>query len=261
MFPQPQSRTARDNLNVALARLPIVDLPHWSALPFAMWQAARRDREQSLIMPPGGANVVGALGYVSAALEVVAQVARGEAPAPRLILTAVGSTCTSAGLLLGFSLAVQHGLCREFRDFQLRSVRVTPWPITSPRRIAWLAHRTARFFEDTCGLSVPSYGELLARLSVDGNYLGQGYGMVTEAGARAIGRFDAFGRAALDTTYSAKSAAALLDLVERRSGPVLYWATKSGVPLPDAEGATQPGAARAARWLVQGMAQARGAYD
>ena len=41
-------------------------LPHWSCLPFGLWRAHGAER---LLMLPGGATPLGALGYVAAALE------------------------------------------------------------------------------------------------------------------------------------------------------------------------------------------------
>ena len=111
LFPQPASWAALENLlSTISARPELVALPHWSALPFGMWWLGRelaRRKVHGAIMVPGGATPLGALGYVSAALELAGQVSRGELPAPETIVVGVGSTCTSAGLLVGLRLA-QH---------------------------------------------------------------------------------------------------------------------------------------------------------
>jgi D-cysteine desulfhydrase len=179
---------------------------------------------------------------VSAALELAEQVARGELPAPRTVMVAVGSTCTSAGLLLGFALAARRGL--GFREVpKLVAVRVTPWPVTSHARIVSLAERTAALMGQHGALETdshgharaPSRGELAANLHVDGGYLGLGYGRVTSGGLDAIARFTLAGGPPLDTGYSGKSGAAFLDLARTgAAGPLLFWATKSSAPLPPA---------------------------
>ena len=60
-------------------------------------------------LDPGGATALGALGYVSAGLELAQQIARHELPVPRRVIVGVGSTCTSAGLLVGLALAGHLG--------------------------------------------------------------------------------------------------------------------------------------------------------
>ncbi|MGW9123244.1 pyridoxal-phosphate dependent enzyme, partial [Streptomyces sp. NPDC055663] len=56
-------------------------------------------------LPAGGSAPIGVLGYVEAGLELGEQVAAGELPEPRHIVTAVGSGGTVAGLALGCALA------------------------------------------------------------------------------------------------------------------------------------------------------------
>src|SRR5690606_25477518 len=144
LFSQPRSWAALENLRVVLSTAGrVVALPHWSALPLAMWSAGRRRFESPVVMAPGGATPWGALGYVSAALELAKQVESGALPAPRRVVVGVGSTCTSAGLLVGFELAFRRGLGFRRAPPELIAVRVTPWPITSRYRIGALAERTS----------------------------------------------------------------------------------------------------------------------
>ena len=243
LFPQPVSWAALENLRVVLAERPEVRaLWHWSSLPLGMLATAHRERargRKAVIMEPGGATPVGALGYVSAAFELARQVARGELPAPNRIVIGVGSTCTSAGLLVGFHHAARLGI--GFVDGrglpappELVSVRVTPWPVTSRYRILGLAVRTARLLagllnEPRLALERNDLGPLLR---VEGRYLGRGYGHPSSAGVAAQKLWQSAGLFALDSTYSAKAAAGLLDEVRRGEGPVLFWSTKSTVPLP-----------------------------
>jgi hypothetical protein len=66
-------------------------------------------------------------------------------------------------------------------------------------------------------------------------YFGWGYGRVTRAGLHAAARFAELAAPPLDTTYSAKSGAALLELATTLAGPKLFWCTKSSAPLPEAD--------------------------
>ena len=86
-------------------------MAHWSGLPFRMSFARMRERlrgRNTYVMVPGGATPRGALGYVNAALELAHQVDAGVCPPPEAIVLAVGSTCTSAGLLLGTRIAARR---------------------------------------------------------------------------------------------------------------------------------------------------------
>ncbi len=235
LFPQPESACALENLLAMLAARPSVRaLPHWSFLPAGMALTRLRERD-AYVMVPGGATPEGALGYVSAALELARQVDAGEAPAPHTLLVGVGSTCTSAGLLVGLHAAARLGI--GWREApRLVSVRVTPWPVTSKSRIAWLARKTALLLASLTGDRSLAFGmaQLASRFEVDGTQLGRGYGYPTEAGLEAIRVLRESEGFAVDTTYAAKSMAAALARVRAGlPGPLVYWATKSTMPLPE----------------------------
>lgn len=256
LFPQPCSHTAADNLKAVLGQQPQVRaLPHWSTLPYGMWRTRRAHQRQGhrpVLMAPGGATPLGAMGYISAALELGGQIAAGLCPAPDAIVVGLGSTCTSAGLLVGLHHAARLGIGFK-RPPQLIAVRVTPWPVTAPVRVAWLARRASRLLArltDDPSLAIP-LRTLRRSLTVDGGFLGAGYGLPTPAGREAISLFSHMPGLTLDTTYSAKAAAAVLHRVrhgERRT--ILYWATKSSAPLPAADPPTLKAAPRLMkRWL------------
>jgi D-cysteine desulfhydrase len=249
LFPQPESWPALENIRatLALSRRLIV-APHWSLIPAVMLASRRPERA---IMAPGGATPIGALGYVNAALELSQQLAESGLVPPRRIYLGIGSTCTTAGLLVGFAHAARRGL--GFREPPtVVAVRVTPWPVTSRFRVVSLARRTSQLLAALAGdggLEL-SPGQLGARLELDGSELGAGYGRPTPRGLETIEWFGAHTALRLDTTYSAKSAAAFLRAVrERAGGPHLFWSTKSTAELPLATPpliATPP---RLSRWV------------
>ena len=235
LFPQPISRAAFTNLRALTESGAVLRaLPHWSSLPFGM--AWLRVASAPYLMPPGGATPLGALGYVSAGLELGRQIAAHELPLPRRVIVGVGSTCTSAGLLVGLALASHFRLGFEPATRpRLTSVRVSPWPVTSRLRILSLAVRTARLVHELSGKTLPSFDSSLlgARFEVDGRYLGPGYGEPSAAGDEAEALWRRLGLAALDGTYSAKAAARVVaGLRAGEAGPMLFWSTKSSVPLP-----------------------------
>jgi D-cysteine desulfhydrase len=237
LFPQPWSPVAASNLRATLSAGPeCVWLPHWSMLLVGMAQARRTGPPRSaFVMVPGGAIPEGAAGYVNAALELAHQIKNKDLPPPKTVVVAVGSTCTSAGLLLGFQLAARFGVA--FQDARgqpcppkLVAVRVTPWPIASAFRIVSLAARTGQWLARVSGNHrfEVSANTLGAGLQVDGRFLGRGYGEATSAGQSAMDLFAARSDLRLDSTYSAKSAAALIALAsDSAAHPILYWATRT----------------------------------
>lgn len=233
MFPQPASEAARTNLAAMIARgVPIERIANVAMLPFAMRRVRRG--ANVWVMPPGGATPEGAMGALSAAIELAEQIEAKVLPRPARIVLAVGSTCTTAGLVAGLHLAAALGIGFDRDHVPLVSgVRVTPWPVTDPWRVAQLAARTLALADELRGerTGVGLRG-LRAALTVEGAYFGGGYGRATARGLRAAARFAAAGGPPLDAVYSAKAGAALLDLAPRTDGPVLFWATKSSAPLP-----------------------------
>lgn len=260
LFPQPYSETAAANLRAchalgAARGWPVLPILSVATLPWAMlahWRRERRAGQRPWMMPPGGASPLGALGALSAAFELAAQLRAEEAPPPATIVVAAGSTCTSAGLLAGLALAERLGLWPGPRP-RLCAVRVTPWPVTAHARIAGLAARAVALADRLRGASSGiGKRELGTHLLVDGAQLGGGYGRGTEAGSAAMARFAAAQGPALDSVYAAKAAAALLAALDAGApGPLLLWSTKSAaMPALDepARAAMPP---PFARWLAR----------
>ncbi len=264
VFPQPPSLAALANLEVLVSSdAEMVRMLHWSQLPLAIaWIRSARKLlgERPFVMVPGGATPRGALGYVSAALELAHQVAAGALPVPRAIVVGVGSTCTSAGLLLGLRIAARLGI--GFREPpKLVAVRVTPWPVTSAALIVRLAARASTLLEALSGDTRCRVATSILRagLEVDGSQLGRGYGHPTDAGREAIDLFASVREPrplTLDTTYSAKAAAALVARLRANCpGPWLFWSTKSTAPLPPAHA---PASGLLLRWWI---ARARRSFN
>jgi D-cysteine desulfhydrase len=216
----------------------ISDIPNVALLPLSL--AAQRRRRRAYVMGPGGASPIGCLGHVGAALELAEQIQAGLCPAPRFIVLAVGSTCTTAGLLTGLALAAKLGVAFGPGRSPLPkvvAVRATPWPVTSPVRIIGLARRTAEMLARTAGdRCAIATGSLASYLEVDGSFLGRGYGRAAASTRGAMAVIRRSGGPELDEVYSGKAGAGLLLRLAQRDarGPFLFWATKSSAPLPAA---------------------------
>jgi len=226
LFPQPSSPWACENAGALVASgCPIVRLRSIVEVPFAALAVGRQ--AGAIVMPPGGATPIGTFGAAGAALELAEQVVAGVLPAPRRIVLAIGSTCTTAGLLVGLAIAQASGLWRGPLPI-VHGVRVTPWPVTSRATILALALRSLALAIKRGAPKNTRLGELV----VDGSQLGRGYGHLTTGCERARVAIEAAGGPRMDGVYSAKAAAALLALHRRGDGPLLLWASKSEVVLP-----------------------------
>jgi hypothetical protein len=151
---------------------------------------------------------------------------------------------------VGVRIARQLGIAFGTQLPRIVAIRVTPWPVTSAIRVARFAQRTSQLVSQLSARPEHqfSFAELYSGLSIDGRYIGRGYGRPTPNGLSAMRAFES-STCVLDTTYSAKSAAALLDLLNGPPLPTLYWATKSSVPLPKLAPDAPPPVLR--DWLAQ----------
>ena len=165
-------------------------------------------------MPLGGSDPIGTIGFVDAAAELAAQIAAGVLPEPDVVVTALGSGGTAAGLAVGFE---KLGLKTRLVGVGISEPTIVLAPLA--RR---LAKRTARLAH----LSSAAGARAADRIEVDLRFLGSGYGHPTPAGANAT-RIAAAHGLMLDPTYTAKAFACALALSD---GPqtILFWNTYAG---------------------------------
>ncbi|MBX3460622.1 MAG: pyridoxal-phosphate dependent enzyme [Planctomycetes bacterium] len=251
LFPQRATPTAAENLRATLSHGRAICLRSIATFP-AHWWRLKRNHPREYLITPGGAVPLGALGHVGAALEIAEQVGRGDMPPPAHIILAIGSTCTTAGLLAGIALA------RKIEAWPwdlptIHAVRVTPWPVTSRAMILRLARATAREIPARGG---PAVEIMPSMLRLHTRYFGWGYARITRAGIQAAEKFRVLGAPPLDTTYAAKSGAMLLDFADL-PGPKLFWCTKSSAPLPPDDPEKLAGVpAFIKRWLKRAQSNA-----
>lgn len=156
--------------------------------------------EKTYIIPGGGSNAIGALGYVSTAIELINQLNHIQL-APTHLVHATGSTGTQAGLLTGITatnsnLPVLGISVRAEKNKQEENV-----------------YKLARATLEHLGLNA----DLLAREKVVANsdYVGDGYGIPTEGMIEAIELLARTEGILLDPVYSGKGFAGLVDLIRR----------------------------------------------
>jgi 1-aminocyclopropane-1-carboxylate deaminase/D-cysteine desulfhydrase-like pyridoxal-dependent ACC family enzyme len=201
LFPQPWTAAVEGALLTTLRHGEVHQARARWRLPAAIhraWRAAGRAGSVSW-MPAGGADPVGVLGSINAAIEFSRQIDAGMATLPDAVVVPLGSGGTTAGLLLGFWLAR--------RAIEVCAVRVTdPW-FANRHSVLSLVARTKRLLRRHGLAVVPGR----ASLRIVKDQLGGGYGHATPAGVRARQLMSRAGLV-LDATYGAKAAAALASL-------------------------------------------------
>lgn len=226
LVPQPWSEKAERNARTALALgVRAIAAPSWSAAPaYVAWRLAFR--RGIYFVPLGGSSALGSLGFVDAAEELVQQVREGRLPVPRVVVVPVGSGGTAAGLAVGFERA---GL-----PTRVIGAATSPPSMAldlSARRLALLVGRRV-------GLSRRASLRAAGRITIESRWIGEGYGVATPEGERAIAEAERLSSAlasplVLDPVYTAKGLACALAWSRRRPGDVvLYWHTLSAVSLP-----------------------------
>lgn len=184
-------------------------------------------------IPGGGSSFIGTLGYVNAALELKAQIERGELPEPHTIFVAAGTCGTLAGLILGAKMA---GL-----NTNIIGVRVVDKIIANTRQTAHLANRCALWLEESGLENIPRITHKDVTI-LDG-YIGKGYGEPTPQGSVCERLALDLENLEFDPTYTSKVLAAIVaerDRLELNNRPVLYWHTLNSIDLGERIRSAQP---------------------
>ena len=181
---------------------PIREVEKGSDMNAAMEDVADELREKGetpYIIPGGGSNPIGALGYVGCALEIIEQCSERDI-VPDRIVHATGSAGTQAGLLVGVKASNSgvpiHGIgVNAPRDIQ-------------EEKVFALSEETADF------VGAPG---VVARDDVVANcdYVGDGYGVPTQAMNDAVILLARLEGLLFDPVYSGKGLAGMLDLIAK----------------------------------------------
>jgi L-cysteate sulfo-lyase len=159
----------------------------------------RRAGGRPYVIPGGGSNAIGALGYVGCALEILQQAAGLGIRIDRAV-HATGSSGTQAGLIAGF-------------DGMRSRVRVLGITVGRPRDNQ--EKNVGRLLDETWAhlgmTSAPPHDNIEA----NDNYFGEAYGIPTPAMKEAVGLLAETEGVLLDPVYSGKAMAGLIDLVRK----------------------------------------------
>ncbi len=173
------------------------------------------------VIPPAGTDPVGAMGYVEAGLELGAQVARDELPAPDFVHVAGGTGGVAAGLLIGLRLA---GLAAR-----VVAIRCVAPEVLTEMRLVFLARRIHQRLAQLAGVDAASLPQPQpADFLILHAHAGAGYGRPTPDSECARELFAAESGLVLDPIYTAKAGAGVLAFAASESGAGkrhLFWHT------------------------------------
>ena len=155
------------------------------------------DGSKCYVIPGGGSNPVGALGYVNCARELVEQAAETGLKIDALV-HATGSSGTQAGLVAGLA-AIKS-------DIHLLGIGVRAPQDKQEQMVFDLAVRTAEYLNT---------GVTIAREEVRANcdYVGPGYGLPTDGMRKAVRLLAETEGLLFDPVYSGKGLDGLIDLL------------------------------------------------
>jgi L-cysteate sulfo-lyase len=161
----------------------------------ALAEQLRGEGRKVYVIPGGGSNPTGALGYVNCAFELLMQ-ANDRGLVVDHILTATGSAGTQAGLVTGLK-AINANI-------PLTGIGVRAPKQKQEESVYHLALKTA---EKLGCPGVVTRADVVA----DTDFVGQGYGIPREDTLEAIRMFAQLEGILLDPVYSGKGAAGLID--------------------------------------------------
>jgi L-cysteate sulfo-lyase len=181
--------------------------------------ALRSAGKNPFVIPYGGSNAVGLMGYAQAMVELADQAA--EDPFD-VHLFATSSGGTQAGMVLGAHLV---GLPDSTR---LLGISVD---LPAPA----LEKRVAALIQDGARLLSLDPGVVKREIEIDDHYIGEGYAVVNEADREAVRLVARQEGILLDPVYTGRAFAGLLDLIQQRvfsqGERILFWHTGGSASL------------------------------
>ena len=165
----------------------------------AVAERFRSEGKNVYVIPGGGSNASGALGYANCAMELVNQ-ANDRGLRIDHVIHATGSAGTQAGLVTGLK-AINAGI-------PVLGIGVRAPKDTQENNVYQLSLATA---EKLGCAGVVQREDVVANT----NYVGEGYGLPAASTLEAIDMFAKLEAILLDPVYSGKGAAGLIDLIRK----------------------------------------------
>jgi 1-aminocyclopropane-1-carboxylate deaminase/D-cysteine desulfhydrase-like pyridoxal-dependent ACC family enzyme len=223
LMPQPNASYVRRNLLAAQASG--ADLHMFGDGDASVRGGLRLKRKLAtegrvpFLIPFGGTNARSTAGFVSAGLELAAQVAAGDLPEPELVFVALGSMGTAAGIALGMRAA---GLSSH-----VVGVPVVSYEANTTDNLL-LGIIDAQAVLAGADPSFPRFAWAREDFLVATGFLGERYALFTREAMEAVGLAERHAGVHLEGTYTGKTLSALV--AQGRGGAlrgkrVLFWNT------------------------------------
>jgi D-cysteine desulfhydrase/L-cysteate sulfo-lyase len=185
------------------------------AKEFALKQAEEISEQESdyYLIPPGGASPIGTVGFINAYLELKKEEFLQDLNFKNIFL-AVGTGGTLAGLTAAKSYLED--------DLRVQGINVMFKDDDYPAEMAKLSSKALK----TAGVEFEVEAD---QINTDNNYVGAGYEIPSAEANKALKIFAEYEGIFLDTVYTAKAAAGMLDYLEQgrieKGSDLLFWHT------------------------------------
>jgi L-cysteate sulfo-lyase len=180
------------------ARLHFCDPANADTMSRTLIDELTRQGKRCYVIPAGGSNAIGALGYARCAAELVTQCASNGFH-PDLIVHATSSGGTQAGLVAGL---VAEGVAWDV-------LGINVYDIDHPR----IEQRVVKLFNETIArLGIRATKS--SRIRIDHEFLGEDYGIPTRRTIEVIRLLAETEGILTDPVYSGKALSGLVDLVQ-----------------------------------------------
>jgi D-cysteine desulfhydrase family pyridoxal phosphate-dependent enzyme len=205
---------AQESANLLLdglfgAQIVWTDKSHRDQILQTTFDSAHKQGSRPYLVPYGGSNSTGALGYVYAMEEFVGQGIQAD-----WIVFASSSGGTQSGLVVGARLFGFSG-------------KILGISVDEPQRD--LQFHVAELASETSARLGPRIGFSPEEVLVNADYAAPGYGVLTGAERTAIQLFAKYEGLLLDPVYTGRVAAGLIDLIHKeffkKGETVLFWHT------------------------------------
>jgi len=188
-----------------------------------LWQFVKHfDRERMqfpFYIPTFGSSATCALGYFNAMFELRKQIERGECPEPDYIFVTAGTGGTMAGIQLGAKVLGMKS--------KTIGVRITDYIACNERIVASILNRAVKHLRKA-GADIPDLRFNKNDITLIHDFFGGEYAKVTDEALAAKKTLMEIEGLTLDTTYTAKTMAAMLKYLkdnDLRDKNILFWHT------------------------------------
>ena len=158
----------------------------------------KKEGKTSYIIPTGGSNPVGALGYAVCCAEILCQQFEMNLPIDHIVLTS-GSAGTHAGMLVG--------MCALSGRIPITGISISRNADDQKELVCDLSEKTAALL----GTTPPKPEDVI----VYGDYVGEAYSLPTEGMVEAVKLLATTEALILDPVYTGKTMHGLIDLVSK----------------------------------------------